>query len=104
MRNDNEKLLCIEPEDLQFFIHPEMMNTEDVLIHPGDRIRRSAVLLQASTIEGSKVMLHIAVGDETYCFQTPVVATGNERVVLSGGRSLPVNCIRKAELLPSNRA
>jgi hypothetical protein len=71
---------------------------EDVLRTYPERIRRNAQLLKAATTEafpGQEVILTIEDRQACSRLKTQVVATGNDRVLLRGGISVPLACIHE---------
>lgn len=71
---------------------------EDVLKSYPQRIRRNAQLLKAATSEsfpGQEVILTIEDRQTCTRLKTQVIATGNDRVLLRGGISVPLACIHE---------
>jgi hypothetical protein len=71
---------------------------EDVLKSHSQRIRRNAQLLKAATSEafpGQEVILTIEERQTCSRLRAQVIATGNDRVLLRGGISVPLSCIHE---------
>ncbi len=91
--------ISIVPEEDHFEItsHIEAPH-EDVLKGLAQRIRRNAQLLKAATSEsfpGQEVIITIEDNKSCTRIKTQVIATGNERVLLRGGISVPLACIHE---------
>jgi hypothetical protein len=72
--------------------------SEDVLKSLSQRIRRNAQLLKAATTEsfpGQEVVITIEDNKSCTRIKAQVIATGNERVLLRGGISVPLACIHE---------
>jgi hypothetical protein len=86
------------PEDHYEIINHIKAPNEDVLKSFPQRIRRNAQLLKAATTEsfpGQEVILTIEDSQTCSRVQTQVIATGNDRVLLRGGISVPLACIHE---------
>lgn len=76
--------------------------TEDVLNDHRQRIKRKADLLRAMMLEGmnqTEVILTFQDEVEIRKVKARVVATGDDRIVLSEGQSLPIHSIVDVEFL-----
>lgn len=72
----------------------------DVLTTGRERIRRNASLLRASVLDSlhkQEVILHLEDAESEKKLRSRIIATGNERVMLENGLSIPVQCIRIIE-------
>lgn len=76
--------------------------SEDVLKNQRERIKRKADLLRAMTMEGinqTEVILTFQDQIELRRMRTRVIATGDDRIVLSQGQSLPIHSIVDVEFI-----
>jgi len=72
----------------------------DVLTSDREKIRRNASLLRASLLDSLHqlaVVLHLEDQESTLKLRSRIIATGDERVMLEHGLSIPVQCIRIIE-------
>jgi hypothetical protein len=79
-----------------------VFSEHEVLMSDRDRILRMASLLKASTLESihpTEVILTICAKHETTKIRARIMATGDERVVLDGGFSIPIHCIYEVDFL-----
>jgi hypothetical protein len=77
-----------------------VFKTQDVLNTEKERIRRSASLLKAAVLDSlskMEVVLTLEDHDSQKRLRSRVIATGNDRVMLDKGVSIPVNCIKHIE-------
>lgn len=77
-----------------------VFKTQDVLNTEKERIRRSASLLKAAVLDSlSKVEVVLTLEDHESQkrLRSRIIATGNDRVMLDKGVSIPVNCIKHIE-------
>lgn len=76
--------------------------TEDVLADHRQRVKRKADLLRAMMLEGinqTEVILTFQDEVELRRVKTRVVATGDDRIVISEGQSLPIHSIVDVEFV-----
>ena len=79
-----------------------LFSEHEVLKSDRERILRMASLLKASTLESihpTEVILTLGVKHETTKIRARIMATGDERVVLDGGLSIPIHCIYSVDFL-----
>jgi hypothetical protein len=77
-----------------------VFSEHEVLKSDRERILRMASLLKASTLESihpTEVVLTLGAKHETAKIRARIMATGDERVVLDGGFSIPIHCIYTVE-------
>jgi|GEM_PF-1132605 hypothetical protein len=77
-----------------------VFKTQDVLNTEKERIRRSASLLKAAVLDSlskMEVVLTLEDHDSQKRLRSRIIATGNDRVMLDKGVSIPVNCIKHIE-------
>ncbi|MFN5620792.1 MAG: hypothetical protein ACK478_05780 [Flavobacteriales bacterium] len=77
-----------------------VFKTQDVLSTEKERIRRSASLLKAAVLDSLskvEVVLTLEDHDSQKRLRSRIIATGNDRVMLDKGVSIPVNCIKHIE-------
>jgi hypothetical protein len=77
-----------------------VFKTQDVLNTEKERIRRSASLLKAAVLDSlskMEVVLTLEDHDSQKRLRSRIIATGNDRVMLDKGISIPVNCIKHIE-------
>ena len=77
-----------------------VFKTQDVLNTEKERIRRSASLLKAAVLDSlskMEVVLTLEDNDSQKRLRSRIIATGNDRVMLDKGVSIPVNCIKHIE-------
>ena len=77
-----------------------VFKTQDVLNTEKERIRRSASLLKAAVLDSlskMEVVLTLEDHDSQNRLRSRIIATGNDRVMLDKGVSIPVNCIKHIE-------
>ena len=78
-----------------------VFKTQDVLNTEKERIRRSASLLKAAVLDSlskMEVVLTLEDHDSQKRLRSRIIATGNDRVMLDKGVSIPVNCIKHIEV------
>lgn len=81
------------------FIDHEVLRTER------DRIMRMASILRATTLESihpTEVIITLEARHQVAKVRTRVMATGDERIMLDGGITIPIHCIRSIEFPESN--
>jgi hypothetical protein len=74
--------------------------TCDVLFTQGEKVRRRANLLKAVVLDSlhqSEVVLTLEDDNTTRKLKARIIATGDERVMLDKGISIPVQCILQVE-------
>jgi len=89
------------PTDFETIVNMEFQ-TADVLTSQRDRVRRHASLLRAAVLEGineCEVLLLVEDTKSVKKLRSRIIATGNDRVLLERGLSIPVHCIRQVEFL-----
>jgi hypothetical protein len=77
-----------------------VFKTQDVLATEKERIRRSASLLKAAVLDSLnkvEVILTLEDKESQKKLRSRIIATGNDRVMLDKGVSIPVQCIRDIE-------
>jgi hypothetical protein len=77
-----------------------VFKTQDVLATEKERIRRSASLLKAAVLDSLnkvEVILTLEDKESQKRLRSRIIATGNDRVMLDKGISIPVHCIRNVE-------
>ena len=77
-----------------------VFKTHDVLVTEKERVRRSASLLKAAVLDSlnkMEVILTLEDKDSQKRLRSRIIATGNDRVMLDKGISIPVHCIRNVE-------
>lgn len=77
-----------------------VFKTQDVLNTEKERIRRSASLLKAAVLDSlskMEVVLTLEDHNSQKRLRSRIIATGNDRVMLDKGVSIPVNCIKHIE-------
>jgi len=77
-----------------------VFKTQDVLATEKERIRRSASLLKAAVLDSlskMEVILTLEDKESEKKLRSRIIATGNDRVMLDKGISIPVQCIRNVE-------
>ncbi|MBL0316566.1 MAG: hypothetical protein IPP69_12580 [Flavobacteriales bacterium] len=90
-----------DPTDFDAITRMEFGKT-DVLTNQRDRIRTHASLLRAAVLEGinhCEVWLLVEDLKSVKKLRSRIIATGNDRVLLERGLSIPVHCIRHVEFL-----
>lgn len=83
-------------------INKMVFSDHEVLRSDRDRILRMASLLKASTLESihpTEVLITVGGHHEMHMIRARVMATGDERVVLDGGLSIPIHCIYSVDFL-----
>lgn len=73
---------------------------QDVLTTEREKMKRNASLLRASLLDSLHqlaVVLHVEDMESTRKVRSRIIATGDERVMLEQGLSIPVHCIRVIE-------
>ena len=77
-----------------------VFKTSDVLNTEKERIRRSASLLKAAVLDSlsqMEVILTLEDQDSSKKLRSRIIPTGNDRVLLDKGISIPVHCISGIE-------
>lgn len=100
-KNSMSAITIYNPTDFDAITRMEFGKT-DVLTNQRDRIRRHASLLRAAVLEGinhCEVLLLVEDLKSVKKLRSRIIATGNDRVLLERGLSIPVHCIRQVEFL-----
>ena len=74
----------------------------DVLTSVRDKVKRQASLLRAALLDGldqSEVLLVVEDTKSLKKVRSRIIATGNDRVLLERGLSIPIQCILDVEFL-----
>ena len=77
-----------------------VFKADDVLTTEREKVRRNASLLRASVLDSlhkQEVILHLEDRESEVKLRSRIIATGNERVMLEQGLSIPLQCIRNIE-------
>ncbi len=92
--------LSLRSENDIHIITKMVFKDHDVLTSEGEKVRRNASLLRASVLDSlhkQEVILHLEDRVTSRKLRSRIIATGNERVMLENGLSIPVQCIRIIE-------
>jgi acyl carrier protein len=93
-------LLSINSEIDQETISKLVFKSSDVLNSEREKIRRNASLLKAAVLDSlSKIEVVLTLEDKESLkkLRSRIIATGDERVMLEAGLSIPVHCIKHVE-------
>ncbi len=88
-------------EEVALLIQLKFKHT-DVLTSERDRVKRKAKILVAQAIESRSKGEVILTMEDQHCqrkIKSRIIASGDDRVVLERGISLPIQCISDVEFL-----
>jgi hypothetical protein len=77
-----------------------IFKTEDVLKTEREKVRRHASLLKAAVLDSLnriEVILTLEDKESLKLLRSRIIATGDERVMLEKGLTIPVQCIKHVE-------
>jgi hypothetical protein len=89
-------------DPLRFSIEKHNFKSDDVLRNQRDRIKRTAQLLRAMTLEGidqTEVILTYQDDLELKRMRARVFVTADDSIVLDHGNTLPIHCILDVEFI-----